>query len=245
MRVDGVADDGSRIAVDLPDDADLDELRRRWPPFGLRREAPVDEAVLSEAAQRTRLRPDPDTAAWDRLESDLGLFTVERLDGVVAVHAATLVVDDRALLLPGRSHAGKTTLAMALARAGATLASDEYALVDAAGRVSGWPRPARIREGTGSRRAPVAGRVHPVEVGLVALLRYDAACDEPVEVRPSTRADAVVAVLDETVCARSRPDASLDAALAITAGDVVRGRRGEAGEAAAWLLARARTAAPT
>ena len=240
MRVDGVADDGSRIAVDLPDEADLDELARRWPPFGLRREEPAGEDDASAPVQRARLRTDPDVAAWDRLESDLGLFTVERLDGVVAIHAATLVVDGRALLLPGRSHAGKTTLAMALAAAGATLASDEYALVGADGRVAGWPRPARIRDGAASRRAPVADGLDPVEVGLVALLRYDAACDAAVAAEPPSRADAVVAVLDETVCARSRPDASLDAALAVTAGGTLRGRRGQAEDAAAWLLARLR-----
>ena len=65
MRVDGVADDGSRIAVDLPESADLDELARRWPPFGLRREdGPADEASNApDLVQRTRRRDDPDTAA--------------------------------------------------------------------------------------------------------------------------------------------------------------------------------------
>jgi hypothetical protein len=80
---------------------------------------------------------------------------------------------------------------------------------------------------------------------MVALLRHVAAHtgDEPVIAERPSRADAVVAVLDETVCARSRPDESLDAALAVTRGELVRGTRGEAEPAAAWLLERMRAAA--
>ena len=250
--LDAVADDGSVVRITLPADAAaaggvdaIDELRRRWPPRGLTLVAgpddPVDDGgddARTPVAQHVRLGTGE--AAWDRLESDLGLFAVERVAGLVAVHAGVVLHAGRALLLPGRSHAGKTTLSLALRDAGAVLASDEYALVDpATGLVTGWPRPARIRVGvTDSRREPVAPAGDPVPVGMVALLRYDATLADEVDVIVPTRADAVVAVLDETVCARSRPDASLDAALALTAGRVVRGRRGEAAAAARWLLDR-------
>jgi hypothetical protein len=239
----GVADDGAVVAVTLPEGAGADvmaELSRRWPPTGLRR---VDGPADAEPASRARLAADT-VAAWDRLESDLGLFAAERVADRVAVHAALAVVDGRAIVVPGRSFTGKTTLGVALAAAGAVLASDEYALVDpVTGLVTGWPRPARIRvPDGGSRREPVADAIPPTPVALVALLRHDAGHGEepPLTLEPISRADAVVRILDETVCARSRPDASLDAALHLAATEVMAGRRGEAAAAAAWLVAHVR-----
>ncbi len=242
MLVHGVADDGAVVEVTLPDDApDLaDELDRRWPPAGLRR---LDMAPEEAATSRFRLSG-PSTAGWDRLESDLGLFAAERVADRVAVHAALAVVDGRAIVLPGRSFTGKTTLGLALAEAGAVLATDEYALVDpTSGLVTGWPRPARIRVGAGeSRREPVAPSIPPTPVALVGLLRHDSGHGEDPAVTPESlsRADAVVRILDETVCARSRPEASLDAALHLSGATVVTGRRGEAAAAAAWLIERLR-----
>ena len=252
MLVHGVADDGAVVAVSLPDELadavegtaraeDLDtELRRRWPPAGLRR---VEDEPADEPAARFRLSGTT-TAGWDRLESDLGLFAAERVADRVAVHAAVAVVDGRAIVLPGRSFTGKTTLGLALAAAGAVLATDEYALVDpATGLVTGWPRPARVRVGAGeSRREPVAAAIPPTPVALVGLLRHDGGHgeDPAVTAEPVSRADAVVRILDETVCARSRPEPSLDAALRLSGADVVAGRRGEAAAAAAWLIARLR-----
>ena len=242
MRVRARADDGALIEVALPasaSEATLAELTRRWPPQGLTRvDIDGDGEVEGdgEVAQYLSLSEPTSDGAWDRVESDLGLFAAERLAERVAVHAALAIVEGAAILLPGRSFAGKTTLGLALAAAGATLASDEYALVDASsGLVTGWPRPARVREGvTGSRREPVAASVDPTPVALVALLRFrDGAI---FEVQPLSRADAVIAVLDETVCARSRPDLALDAALAVTTGTLLRGSRGEAADAATRLL---------
>ena len=249
MRVRARADDGTLVELTLPDgpsEAVEEELARRWPPQGLTRIAAemadgTDEAGRDggpDAVHRFHLAEPVSDAAWDRLESDLGLFTAERLADRVAVHAALVVVDGAAIVLPGRSFAGKTTLGLALADAGATLASDEYALVDpSSGLVTGWPRPARVREGgTSSRRVPLAGAIEPVPVALVAFLRHEDGAT--LETSPLSRADAVIAVLDETVCARSRPDLALDAALAITHGGLLRGVRGEAAEAATWLLQR-------
>jgi len=260
MLVRGVADDGAVVTVALPADdptalpALHAELVRRWPPQGLRREDPpeataegaADDASAAADTPLLRLRLDATTTAgWDRVESDLGLFAAERVSDRVAVHAALALVDGRAVVLPGRSFAGKTTLGLALAAEGAVLASDEYALVDpATGLVTGWPRPARVRmSGGDSRREPVAAAIPPTPVALVALLRFDAAlvdAERAVEVAPLTRADAVVRVLDETVCARSRPDPSFDAALHLSAADVVAGRRGAADLAARWIVARVR-----
>jgi hypothetical protein len=263
MPILGRTDDGALVEVTLPDDGaateeqsedDRRELERRWPPAGMAR---LDHAPDDESIDRRMRVTGRTTAAWDRIESELGLFAAERIDRLVAVHSALVIVDGRAIVLPGRSFAGKTTLGVALAAAGAVLASDEYTLVDPTdGLVIGWPRPARIRVGDGdSRREPVAAAIDPTPVALVALLRYDAAvsaedagedaAEDPVRLTPISRADAVVSILDETVCARSRPDEALDAAIHLSAAEVVSGTRGEAEQAAAWLLERVRASAGT
>jgi len=237
------AQDGAVIEIRLPASGSaalIEALMERWPPFGLdlievdgapaaSHPDPVQTVIVPEAAE---------SPIWDRIESELALFTVERLQGLVAVHAAVVLVDGRAVVLPGRSHTGKSTFAVALATAGAELASDEYALVDpATGRVIGWPRPARIRAGeTASRRVPVRPMDRGVPIDTVALLHFDATGQEVLDLTTPTRAEAVVAILDETVCARSRPEEALDAALRLTQARVLRGTRGEADLAALRFL---------
>jgi hypothetical protein len=53
----------------------------------------------------------------------------------VFVQAGVVGVGERAMVLPGKSFAGKTTLVAALVRAGAEYWSDEYAVLDANGDV--------------------------------------------------------------------------------------------------------------
>jgi hypothetical protein len=63
----------------------------------------------------------------------------------VFLHAAAVVVADRLFLFPGRSGHGKSTMAAALVAAGGTYFSDEYAPVDAEGRVWPYRKPASLR----------------------------------------------------------------------------------------------------
>jgi len=62
------------------------------------------------------------------------------------VHAAVAAVDGRAVLLPGRSGAGKTTLVASLALAGWRYLSDEVAPLDPLGMVHPYPRPLALEE---------------------------------------------------------------------------------------------------
>jgi hypothetical protein len=160
------------------------------------------------------------------------------------LHAGVVAHRGRAILLPGRSRSGKTTLVAALLRAGATYLSDEYAVLDARGRAHPFAKPLSVRGPAGCDRharplharslgARVASRSVPV--ALVALLSYrPGGAWEASSVTPGR---AVVEMLRHAAAARERPAEVLAALDAATAGaGLVAGERGEADEAARMLL---------
>jgi hypothetical protein len=61
------------------------------------------------------------------------------------VHAGVVGWHGCAVLIPGPSLSGKTTLVRAFLEAGATYFSDEYAVLDRAGQVNPYPRPLAVR----------------------------------------------------------------------------------------------------
>lgn len=179
---------------------------------------------------------------FDALESSLKLAVAEHARGRLFVHAGVVGWRGRAIVIPGRSLSGKSTLVLALARAGATYYSDEYAVFDARGRVHPYPRPLSLREGPDRRagRFPVEelggalGR-RPLPVGLVVVTRY----------RPGARwrprrlstAHAMLALFANTVTARSRPEVALRTLQrALTGATALQGERAEAGEIVPLLL---------
>lgn len=232
-----MADDGAVVEIAVHPSL-ADALVERWPPVGLAwRERPMDEVVHRVIVGVADDFPGQQRA-WDRVESDLALFASERLAGLVAVHAAVIVSGSLALLVPGASGVGKSTLCVAAAAAGAAVLTDEYALLDpASGLVSGWRRRVRVRQpGGGVDRLDLAVESGPVQVGLLAFLAH--APDSAPTWAPITGAEAVLGLLANTVCAQSRPDEALDAALAVArSARAVAGSRGEAADTVVELLA--------
>ena len=175
-------------------------------------------------------------------ESDLHLHVATEARRRVFVHAGVVGWKGRALLIPGRSRSGKTTLVAELVKAGAVYYSDEYAVLDQRGRVHPYPRPLQIRaEETGAqRRHPVetlggrAGRA-PLPVALVVASRYR----QGAKWRPRrlTAGQGVLELLAQTVSARSRPEKAFAALERIaTRALVLKGARGEASEMVDQLL---------
>jgi hypothetical protein len=83
------------------------------------------------------------------------------VDGHVALHASAVSIDGRAVAFLGPKHAGKSTLALALVRAGARLLTDDTLIVRLAGETV-WAVPGvqRLRLWDDSARAlgaPVSG----------------------------------------------------------------------------------------
>ena len=91
--------------------------------------------------------------AVELLDAKVRLHIAQHAPGWTFVHAGTVAVDGYAIVLPGSSFTGKTTLVRALIEQGADYLSDEYAVFDATGLVHPYPKPLSIRPGDGTRRA--------------------------------------------------------------------------------------------
>lgn len=177
------------------------------------------------------------------LANDLHFEIASHSTDYVFVHAGVVELHDRAIILPGRSMSGKTTLVTELLRQGATYYSDEYAVFDPDGLVHPYARQLRIRasDGTAENRPfddfTTKVGTKPIPVGMIAALRYEK--DALLEIASLGSGAAALALIDNTVRVRDEPASSVRAAS--TAGNAIglEGTRGEAEEAAAMLLERA------
>lgn len=87
------------------------------------------------------------------------------------IHAAAVVIDDRAVLLAGASGAGKSTLAWGLIQRGADYLGEEHVFLDQSGALSGLPRALSFEGPTGLGLAwPPRVRLSAQTLGLVVLL---------------------------------------------------------------------------
>jgi hypothetical protein len=183
-------------------------------------------------------------ALFEIFESELHHLVAAFAPARLFLHAGVVGWRGRAIVLPGSSFAGKSTLVTALVRAGATYYSDEYAVLDTKGRVHPFARPLSLREPEGVRRCGVeelGGRAGttPHPVGLVALTEYRPGRQwRPTRLSPG---QACLGLLAQTVPARRRAGEAIAQFRALTETvPVLRGSRGEADEAAAALLSRCR-----
>lgn len=173
---------------------------------------------------------------------DLQLYVAEAARRRLFVHAGVVGWRQRAIVIPGRTFAGKTTLVAALVQAGATYYSDEYAVFDARGRVHPYPRPLSIRDAGGERARPcpveaLGGRVgvKPLPVGLVVVSEYQPGARwRPRSLSPG---QGVLALLANTVAARRRPEVALATLRQVVShAQILQGARGEAAEMSDAIL---------
>lgn len=152
------------------------------------------DVEVASADQAIRLVPD--------LIRVLDEAVIQRLTNLRAVHAGAVAWGGRALLLPGSSHAGKTSLVAELLRRGATYFSDEYALIDAEGRVHPYPRPLLMRNGSPEQSPALAAEYSatagdsPAPVGWILALRYQPESDW--DIAPVQQSEALLNLLRNT-----------------------------------------------
>jgi len=154
----------------------------------------VDDTVVASACRAIDLVPD--------LIRVLDDAVVQRLTTLRAVHAGAVLLGDRALLLPGTTHAGKSSLVAELLRRGATYYSDEYALIDSEGYVHPYPRPLLLRNGCSQQTPVLPGECNaavgnaPVPIGWILSLEYQPTGTWSVE--PVQQSEALLLLLRNT-----------------------------------------------
>jgi hypothetical protein len=242
---------GVRIVVRADDPDLLARLTAELPPgstpcphdsaevrFGLRRDDELGYVISS-----------PDEADIPCRDLELAVSTVAmqirwhvalHAQGRIFIHAGVVAKGGQALLLPGQSFAGKTTLVAALVEAGATYYSDEFAVLDATGRVHPYPHALTIRgaNGEASRSAESFGGSSgktPIPVALLAITTYEASAEWDPAVR--SVGQGMVALMSYAVPLHERPGETFAALRrALSGARVLEGPRGEAETAAASLL---------
>lgn len=184
------------------------------------------------------------------LDAQLRAFVSLQAPDRIFVHAGVVAHEGRAIVLPGPSFCGKTTLVAELVRAGAVYYSDEYAVVDEEGLVHPYPKPLSVRL-EGSRESidhpaeSFGGKngKEPIRVGLMAVATYKPGSEWKPERK--TAGEGALALLANAVPARERPaDALAAVRRAVDGAMVLEGDRGEATETVAALLAALRATAP-
>jgi hypothetical protein len=174
--------------------------------------------------------------ALDILDAKIRQCVAFHAPGLVFVHAGAVGYNGRAIVIPGRSFSGKSSLVAELVGAGAEYYSDEYTVLDERGLVHPYAKRLSIRQRTwndphvGDQHVSVFGGVageKPIEIGLIISTRYRP--DAQWEPQEASSGQGVMALLENTVVAQERPDESFAALKRAVHGAVVlQGDRGDA-----------------
>lgn len=195
-----------------------------------------------------RIQLDTTEQLLDAFERDLHLYVAARSRGCVFVHAGVVRWQRAAIVIPGKSFSGKSTLVAALVQAGATAYSDEYAIFDSSGHVHAFPRPLRIRA-EGRRHAHRIRLPHgtvrdPLKAVLLVFSKYEEdALWKPRRISPGT---AMLHLLVNTIAVRHDPQRALSV-LSRVAGHAAafESCRGEATHITESLMELCQTSFPT
>lgn len=240
----------SLIHVECTDSEIRDAFERYiFPPVPRRRSAPSSPDIhlgVDHSAEGFRVLLNRKLVASAVTLHDAALAAVKALDDAVvhrmkmfrAVHAGAVLIEERALVLPGSSHAGKSSLVAELLRRGASCFSDEYALIDNEGRIHSYPRPLLLRNGRPQQTLVLPEELNasfatrPAPVGWILALDYvpgEASWD----VQEMSQGEAVMLLLRNTPHEMAQSPEMVDFFLRVAADAVCyAGQRCEVAEAA-------------
>jgi hypothetical protein len=250
---------GVRIGVRANERAMLEQTRRHLPAGWESISSPIVDRVYSILTKNGGNREKVNLLYGDDVrlarsannydiletfESDLRLFVAELAKHRVFVHAGVVGWKGQAIIVPGRSFSGKSTLVAELVKAGATYYSDEYAVLDSRGRVHPFAKPLELREeGEYAQKKVTAAELGgelgagPLPVGLVLMTRFKRGASwRPRKLSPG---QGVLEMLFNTVSARRSPERAMATLQRVTArAEVLKGVRGNAVDVASAVLRR-------
>jgi hypothetical protein len=123
------------------------------------------------------------------------------------------------VIVPGRSHTGKTTLVAAAVAAGWSYYSDEFAVVEADGLIHPYPRPLGVRDAQGHTRpvavATLGGTAASEPARAKAIIATQFVAGASWKPRLVEGSAAALAIVDNAVRAQLDPTAVFRAAAAI------------------------------
>ena len=179
----------------------------------------------------------------EAVESLVRIRVGELAENHVFIHAGAVAIGGKALILPGRSRSGKSTLVAELLRSGARYLSDEYAVIDEKGLVHAFPKPLSLRTqrdantqrdiaaetlGAETRRSPIA-------CGMVLVTEFKAGSQ--FDPKGLSRAEGMMEILRHTVPVRRNTKFSLKVLNKLTLRAIlVQSYRPEAEEVAIHLI---------
>ena len=179
----------------------------------------------------------------DYLASHLRNVVAEFAVGKVFIHAGVVGWKGKAIVIPGSSFAGKTTLVAELVKRGAVYYSDEYAVLDQNGKVYPYPKKLSIRGIIDNiRQLDIAveqlnGKpgIKPLSVGAVLITKYKQGMRTKINIQ--SRGRGVLEILGHSFAFRRNPQEVL-AVLSemVKNATIFKAERGEAAEFVDFFL---------
>ncbi len=162
-----------------------------------------DELIFSQVERKN---------SFDIIGSKVRITVAEFAVGRVFIHSGAVGRKGKAILIPGKSFSGKTSLTAALVKRGAIYYSDEYAVLDKNGLLHPFPKTLSIRgiiddftqvEHTVESLGGKAGK-KKIPVGMILLTEYKPDAKWKPEIL--SPANGLMEVIKNTIPIRSNPD---------------------------------------
>lgn len=181
------------------------------------------------------------SAALLQLQSMFHDCVAQNARDVLFVHAGVVALKDEAIIFPGRTMSGKTTVVATLVKAGAKYVSDEFAVLTKDGLVCPYVKPLSIRGPDGlSVLTPVesmGGETISAPIPAKAIVHTTYVPGAVWQPEHLTRGQTLMALLDNTVAVRKVPEFTMNFLGRIVRSSVgYAGPRGEASQFARQLL---------
>jgi hypothetical protein len=247
----GLESYGVKLSISAPADV-LPRIEPVLPPGWRRRDPTEDDAQFvvhmhNHAVFRVRSPGKTVSGSSDLqialevLDARLRNYIALHAPNHIFVHAGVVAHEGSAIVIPGPSFSGKTTLVAEFVRAGAKYYSDEFAVLDEQGLVHPYPKPLSVRSGgvdqtdRGVHEFGGTAGEEAAPIGQVIIATYHP--EATWNPQTLSAGEAMLALMSNTVPAQERPEQSLSTLKrALASAVVLQGARGDAAALTAEFL---------